>query len=484
MKKKTLIIQIDGLPFDVLKKEIDKGNLPFLKSLLKREYSIKKIITGLPATTSYFQSELMYGDSSNIPGMTWFSKKESKFFYMTLENEVREVEKERKCKKPLLKGGASVGNIFSGGARINFTPSFYFGLGTKYFPRRLMILSLFLLPFVIIFDFFFFMFTPFRKGTFTESFFGEWITRKATFGVLRSLIKRKVSPIYVTFMSYDSRSHPFGREHKLTLSTLPKLDGMIEKIFKLAGNDYEIFILSDHGQVDTLLFRDVYKKELPDLISFFTGKKVINSDDIKKYLIFQSVNIKRKLKKKWQRAIFNFVYSLGKKYYHNIEFKKLPYYNLKKNEIIFVGQGDMAQIYLGESPKNKMNLREINKFYPFFLEKLFSLPEIETISTLYGKNKVKIMTKNEDIKKNRLFLSFIKNLSLMENSGDIIIFGKAIAKNKVISFASDKRSVHGGIERGEQEAFIILPKYLEEKPKKYLLPLNVRKILLRNKISY
>ncbi len=475
--KKKIVIQIDGLPFDVIYKELKKEKLPFLGNLLKNGYKLRKITVGLPATTSHFQSELMYSDSSNIPGMMWFSKKKSKFFYMTLESEVREIEKERKCRKPLLMKGASIGNIFSGGARINFTPSFYFGLGTEYFPKGLMLLSLFLLPFVMIFDFIFFIFTPFRKGTFTESFFGEWISRKATLRVLRDVIRKKISPIYVTFMSYDSRSHPFGREHKLTLSTLFKLDKMIEKIFRLAGEDYEIFILSDHGQVDTVLFRDIYGEPLSDKMEDFTQRRVINSNDIKKLLIFKSLDLRKNLSKsKITKRIFSLIYKMGENYYQNKSFKKLPYYKIKRKDIIFVDQGDVAQIYLGENPKEKMVEKDINRFYPGLIRWLFNLKEIYTVSFKVSKKRVEILTKDSLLKRNNNYLSSIRELTAMENSGDIIIFGKRTSKNKVVSFAPDKRSVHGGIEKGEQEAFIVFPKYLNSRIKEPIFPLHIRNI--------
>lgn len=479
--KKLLIIQIDGLPFDVIEREIKEEKLPFFKKLLEENYSLGKIVTGLPATTSRFQAEVMYGDASEIPGMMWFSKKKSKFFYMTLQKEVKEVEKERKSKRPLLRKGVSIGNIYSGGAKINFGPSSYFGLGTKYFPRSLMLFSIFLLPFIVVLDFFFYLFTPFRRGTFTESFFGEWISRKALFKVLWQFIKEKKSPIYVTLMSYDSRSHPFGREHKWTISVLKTLEKEIEKIFKVASKEYDIFILSDHGQVDTVLFRDIYGEKLSDLISEFTGKKVINSDDIKKSMIFSSMDVKKKLKSQWQKRIFDFVYRLGRKYYQDREFKSLPFYELKEDEIIFVDQGDMAQIYFGAKGKKKMTLKEIEKFYPGLINKIFSLFEIETISFLRGKNKVEIMTKDRGLKKNKLYLSFIKELTKMRESGDIIVFGRKIGENKVVSFAPDKRSIHGGIEKGEQEGFFLFPQGAIKSKKKYFLPIDLYKFFSKSK---
>jgi len=56
--EKALIVQIDSVPFDVIKKAINRGYLPFIKSLVDKGYNLQEMFSGIPSTTPASQINL------------------------------------------------------------------------------------------------------------------------------------------------------------------------------------------------------------------------------------------------------------------------------------------------------------------------------------------------------------------------------------------------------------------------------------------
>ena len=63
-----VMIQIDGLGFTQARRAMQKGNMPFLARLLKKEsYKIYRHYTGLPSSTPAVQGRLFYGVKACVP---------------------------------------------------------------------------------------------------------------------------------------------------------------------------------------------------------------------------------------------------------------------------------------------------------------------------------------------------------------------------------------------------------------------------------
>ncbi len=459
MKKNFLIFQIDGLSADVLKEAIEQGFMPFVRQVLeKKKYNLQKYNTGVPAVTSRFQAGVMYGKPNNVPGMIWFDKESSKFFCASIGEEVKEIEKKKG--KGILEGGFSISNVFSGGAEESFSPSSFFGLGSPLFPKKFAILSIILLPFVILADLLFSLFTRSRKGEFLESIFGEFIIRKNISRILKEAVKMRV-PIYVNFIGYDARSHAFGRKSRWALKALQGIDKIIREVYDLANKNYYFFILSDHGQVDCFSFDKIFGQSLANFVKEKSGKEIIDGEKIKKALIFQSIKVEREFShSKWVRLLFRLAYGIGRLYYRDVKFQNLPYYFDENNSILIVNQGDISQIYFLEE-RRKLFFEEIEKLYPDFIRLLGNHYGVGTVVGLSRKG-IKIINGEGEFFNKKFVVASLTKLLRMKNSGDLIILGKRVGE-KVISFSSGKKSVHGGIEKEEQEVFLIYPKIFSKK---------------------
>lgn len=452
MKKNFLIIQIDGLGYDILEKSLENGYLPFLKSLLKeKKFFLKKFNCGLPAITSRFQSEIMYGESKNIPGMMWYDKKESKFF-SCFTYQAKEVESLRK-NKGILEDGVSIGNVFDGGAEKSFTISSFFGLSLVNFPRKTSLVLMIFLPFLIIFDFFYSVFFRKRRGVFLEIFIGEPLIRKEIINLVKEFIEERKN-IYFNLIGYDAISHAFGRESKKSFKFLNKIDREIEVLYNLAKENYYIFILSDHGQIDCVSFKKIIGKSLKEVIEDeIKEENIIDGDKIKTALIFKGIlNGREKFtNNNFLKILYRIIFEIFKRYYKSSFFQNLPYFFSEKG-ILLINQGDICQIYFLKE-KRKVFIEEINEKYPELLRTLLDCWGIDLIVGFSKEKKIQVFGERKlSLNEKKLVSSLIK----MENSGDIILFGRRIGE-KIVNFSEGKLTCHGGFEKEEQEIFIISP---------------------------
>ncbi len=88
------------------------------------------------------------------------------------------------------------------------------------------------------------------------------------YGVLTDMMKGRPA-IYATFSSYDEVAHHSGLERDDTLEALRKLDqqfGRIERARRYAARPYEIVVLSDHGQTQGATFRQRNGYGLDELV--------------------------------------------------------------------------------------------------------------------------------------------------------------------------------------------------------------------------
>src|SRR3989338_3473341 len=118
-KPGLVMIQIDGLGFTQGERAIQKGNMPFLARLRKKEgYGIYRHYTGLPSNTPAVQGALFYGVKACVPAFSFRDSQSGKVFNMFNPESAAAVEDRLKEKgEPLLKDGSAYGNIFTGGAK-------------------------------------------------------------------------------------------------------------------------------------------------------------------------------------------------------------------------------------------------------------------------------------------------------------------------------------------------------------------------------
>ena len=83
-----------------------------------------------------------------------------------------------------------------------------------------------------------------------EEIFVHHLTRYA----VEKAMYEGYSPIYAGFYAFDETGHAFGPDHRHTQSILKHVDHTIRKVAEARRDRYELVVLSDHGQIETVPF--------------------------------------------------------------------------------------------------------------------------------------------------------------------------------------------------------------------------------------
>ncbi|MBZ0167525.1 MAG: glycosyltransferase, partial [Candidatus Omnitrophica bacterium] len=114
-----VMIQIDGLAHRYITAALRRGEMSFLRHLLRREgYHLEEFYSGQPSSTPAVQAELFYGVKGAVPSFSFVDGMTESVFKMIDEDSAREIERRLIIQNPgLLSGGSSYSNIYSGGAQ-------------------------------------------------------------------------------------------------------------------------------------------------------------------------------------------------------------------------------------------------------------------------------------------------------------------------------------------------------------------------------
>jgi hypothetical protein len=290
-------IQIDGLSAPHLRMALDQGYMPHLQRLLHKGFVVREYQAGLPSTTPAAQAAIFYGISAGIPGFRWFEKATGQLISCNDPDHVQLFrEKLFAGKSGLLAGGSSYSNIIDGGAsRSIFTvssphPQTLFG---RFGGLRFMLLAL-LHPLRIcrmagatVIEYFT---DSYERWHYRKTW--PWRVSEGLFPLIRILcnvILRELQTlgviadsyagvpyIYTTYSGYDELGHHFGPSSQAALKSLRHTDKRIGEIMRMiryaAGADYQLVILSDHGQTPGYPFHNRFGATLGEAISAFLKK--------------------------------------------------------------------------------------------------------------------------------------------------------------------------------------------------------------------
>ncbi len=272
-----VFIQIDGFSNHALKQAFARGEMPFLKGLLQKEYyQLYPHYPGLPSSTPSVQGELFYGIKQVVPAFNFLDHQTGKIFRMFDSEAAIEIEQRLAAQgQGLLEEGSSYSNIFSGGAKeSHFCATF---LGWSHIwkdanPVNFVILALTHLPSVVrmlVLTAWEFILGGIDFGL--SIFQGENFKKEWKFIYLRSMlcvllrelvtigakidITRGLPIIHLNFIGYDEHAHNRGPSSSSAHWSLKGIDRAIERIYHKAlhspHRSYDVWVYSDHGQEDT-----------------------------------------------------------------------------------------------------------------------------------------------------------------------------------------------------------------------------------------
>ena len=308
-----LLLEIDGLAYDVIARAMRDGNAPNMARWLREGgYHLTRWETDWSSQTGACQAGLLHGDNDDMPAFRWWEKERGTSIVTNHPKDAAELERRHSDGRGLLHAdGASRANILSGDA-----------------PHSLLTMSTVLVrdrPGGIGADYFAYFANPYNVTrtlalVIREVFSELWsaaqqrrldvqprVHRGFTYSLMRAwgtVIQRDLQveaviadvyagrPVtYTTFLAYDEVAHHSGVERPETLLTLRRVDRALGRIAAAAADaprPYRLVVLSDHGQSQGATFLDRYGITLEQLVQDAAGSPAValegGGDEVAGYL--------------------------------------------------------------------------------------------------------------------------------------------------------------------------------------------------------
>ncbi len=292
-----VFLEIDGLAAPVLQRAMRDGNAPNLARWMEEgTHRLVEWETDLSSQTGASQAGILLGSNADIPAFRWVEKATGRVMTCSAPDDCAEIERRHSATPGLLAdGGASRGNLLSGGAdeviltvsrmqaekRSNPGYRAFFANGSN--VTRVLVL------------FFWEVAIEWsaalrairrdvrprghRGGIYPLIRAGLCVVVRdlIVFGVITDMM-RGCPAVYATFSSYDEVAHHSGLERADTLEALRKLDdhlGRIARARRYAPRPYKVVVLSDHGQTQGATFKQRNGYGLHELVQTALDRGVV-----------------------------------------------------------------------------------------------------------------------------------------------------------------------------------------------------------------
>lgn len=448
MTRKLVILHIDGLGADSLEQALREGDMPFVRRLIDGEgYEIHRYRCGLPSTTPFVQAGILYGDNSEIPSFRWWDRERRVLVQFGAGSTFKKVaDKYFHGCRPLTQDGACIAACYPAGAADNFGIAYqdrmYSGddrsrsawnVVLPYIANPAHVADWFLQA-VLVLGRTVQEYTVSRMSgqhparaylisDVLEEIFVHHITRYAVLKAMRE----GFSPIYAGFYAFDETGHAFGPDDSSSRHILRHVDRTIKTVAATRGDRYELIVLSDHGQIDTVHFKQHGKPGFGELIAgWLPGFRV------------------QEMK--------------GKAYG--------PPPDQAKGQVNVTSSGGLAHLYFtGES--RRLGYRELVRRHPDLATQISALDEVALLmardgdqdvfvkngAELSGDGLMSVLANYDDA---AILHSQLSRLNSFEAAGDLVVFGSFV-NGKQVNF-ENQAGGHGSIGGEQLHPFVLAKK--------------------------
>ena len=276
-----ILIQVDGLSHDELKRALQEKRMPYLNSLLRREhYRLHSMYSGVPSTTPAVQAELFYGQRCAVPAFAFKDHQTGEFVRMVYPTAAHQVQQRLESQDAgLLADGSAYCDIYDGGAPESHFCAASIGWGNliaEINPIRLSIAliaysgSLFRALGLAIIELAIATGSFLQRDTSRSEFWQEVAMIRARVVVsilMRDLCivgasidaTRGLPIIQVNLLGYDEHAHRRGPGSEFAHWTLKGIDRAIRRLAVAAHRStrrhYDVWIYSDHGQESSMPYQ-------------------------------------------------------------------------------------------------------------------------------------------------------------------------------------------------------------------------------------
>ena len=495
-----IIVEIDGLAYDVLKEALDNGLMPTVKSMIDDDsHTLRKWETDLSSQTGASQAGILHGNNEDITAFRWIEKpNNNQMMQCSGVSKVKILEERISDGDGLLvDNGASRSNLFSGDTdNVIFT-----------FSKILNIRKLYNKAWYSVFS------NPSNFARIVTLFLSEMVleimsqikhkikniqprikrgiayipTRAATNVFMREIntstligdmMVGDVDVAYSTYLGYDEIAHHSGVRDEDTHFALKGMDKQIRRLInatEYTPRKYEFVIQSDHGQTNGATFMQRYGESFEDFVKSLLPKdmklfaKMSSNEDhyAESFLPFSKAND--------DLTDDNEEHELG------------------DSEVIVLASGNLAMIYLTQW-SHRLSYEEMNEFFPELIPRIINNEYIGFIvvkssehgDLAIGKNGTyyldtgKIEGENplEGFGKN--IADHIKRNSSFKYTPDILVNSFYDSEKDEVCAFEELVGSHGGAGGSQSEPFILYPSNWDVGDEEIIGAENIYKILKYN----
>jgi predicted AlkP superfamily pyrophosphatase or phosphodiesterase/uncharacterized membrane protein YvlD (DUF360 family) len=487
-----IFIQLDGVSAPVLDAQIKAGNLPNITRLIREyDYEFHPWHTEVPSTTPASQAGILLGANDGIPAFRWYEKDTGKMVVANQTAGAHLIEQRLSTGNGLLaNGGVSIGNLFSGDAPTNIMVMSKLENDkssirimkdyTSYFSTPLGFMRSFILSIVeMVKEIYQARRQVSRNVTPRIKRHGTYVLLRAATNVLmRDLqttiviqnMMKGVNSLYVDYLDYDEVAHHAGMARPESLASLTGLDwvvGIIDKARSYAERDYEIILVSDHGQSQGPTFKQLHNgKTIESYISTYmhdSAKIHASSSPVEEQSAVRSLLGSQKSNGGLTSSSTNTIRKSFEKSYAETDDANI-------SDIVFTGSGNLGNIWINKY-KSKATYEQIYADYPRLIENLCETEGVGmllmqskdgplvisktgklyfTSGKLQGEDPLKGYSKHD--------YTSLARVITMKNSPDIAIISSYNQTTGEVYAFEELVGNHGGIGGWQTEAILLHPR--------------------------
>ena len=497
----VIIVEIDGLAYEVLCEAVERGEMPTIKKMIDSDkYNLKMWETDLSSQTGASQAGILHGNNEDIVAFRWIEKNNgNQMMQCSGITKVPELEQRISDGNGLLvDNGASRSNLFSGDTdNVIFTFSKIMDFKKLYnkawysvfsnpsnFAR---IVALFLADIIreiwsqivhsvknirprikrgIVY-------IPTRAAT------NVFMREINTSTLIGDMMIGDIDVAYSTYLGYDEIAHHSGVRDNDAWFALREMDKQIKHLTdanKYCPRDYQFVIQSDHGQTNGATFtqrygetfEDFVKSLLPEDMTMFA--KMTSNDDhfAADYTPFSRKNKKIKKEKEEQQK-------------------------LSDSEVIVLASGNLAMIYLTQWSQ-RLTYEELNTYFPELIPGIINNEYVGFIlvkskehgDLAIGKNGTYYLDSGEIDGENPLegfgnnIVRHLKRTSSFEHTPDILVNSFYDEEANEVCAFEELVGSHGGAGGEQSKPFILYPSSWKVSDDEIIGAENIYKLIKEN----
>ena len=497
-----VILETDGLSYQRIQKAIADGYMPTLKKMIEEDgYKISRVDCGIPPTTPACQAGILQGNNTNIPAFRWLDKKTGKLLAGGQAAEI--IEPELSDGNGLLRGGTSIGNMFSGDAAQSILTFSKIKAGTPEDKKRrahdmylLMRNPYFFVRVLVLFfaDVLLEVWQGWQQRRqniqprLNRLHNGYPFLRAAVNVFLRDIgtyftildIVRGTPVMYTLYAGYDEIAHhsgPYTHDADISLRQFDKQVRRIKKVIEeKAPRPYELILLSDHGQSFGPTFKQRYGISILDFIQqqLPQGASVSGSgggDDGTIGVAAMMDELENMEVEKQGGAVGKATIQQGQRLIHNSLSKQDSFQDAKPANVTLAYGGNGALVYFDLYPR-KITLNELSAAYPGLVDKLVAHEGIGFViayeddldAVVFGKHGARNLHTGDVVGEDPLLVygdvelraGQLLRLADFDNSGDLILNSTLFPDGSVAAL-EELIGNHGGLGGEQTDAYIFHP---------------------------